>query len=572
MEFIKKLFKTSPHTQADIAFNWGNELNGMDDLCAIEHATLQFSVDIKKDVFKDDAFIEALFEIDEKVHTIVDRITTHYINIDHLGMDIEERIANAVFLYHRQVYLIYNNLIENLAHLQPQSLNVMLARAMNNATQMIKWRFYNYQNAPANVWLQLSKIYLVAEKQYLLEEYIRPYPEQEISTLASAYIQACMLGSLESLSFQRRQIDLVSRMLACWAPDILIQSAYIENKHKFYMDTVKDEAAKHIREITPLPSYRYWSFDSVNLKIELGLSLIEYKIVPKQQEMKDIVSNEFSAQTLAILINEWSRSAYNRQRRSVERVKTSKYAHTTYGFEDTCTVIKQNESLGIQRSVKTPQAIKAFDEQLTLQSLNQNINNPDISYLELGATSSKIIDESNKGLGMYSKKLASEVSLGMLLGVTMGDNKGVTNIGVIRSIKNIVGNELHIGIELLSTNAECLVAHIIRVDPNHPKNFDEKSLMDSKPIELSLKENFNEVVSDLGFTCLYLPREFTTPQHNSMQLESLIIPKFHYNKNATYKINISGTELKVKFTEALEHHENWLRVIYTQVIERKMAA
>ncbi|MDI1308103.1 MAG: hypothetical protein PSV17_01545 [Methylotenera sp.] len=572
MKFFKKIFNSSPQPKVEVAFAWGKEVDGMDDLSAIEFATLQFNADFKKDVFKDEQNLEALFVIDEKIHIIVERITSHYINIEHLSMDMEERIANSVFLYHRQIYLIYNTLIDNLAPLQPQSLTVMLARAMKNATQMIKWRFYNYQSAPANVWLQLSKLYLVAEKQILLEEYVRPYPEQEITTLASAYIQACMLGSLESLSFQRKQIELVSQMLARWTPDIHIQSSYDENKHQFYMDTLSDVAAKHIRDSKPLPSYRYWCFDSVNLKIELGLSLIEYKIVPKQQEMKDIISNQYAALTLEVIKNEWSRSEFKRQRRSVERVKTSKYAITTYGFEDTCYDIRQNESLRIQRRGKSYQGNKSFDELFALQSLSPNLNNPEVIYLDLGETSSKVIDESPKGFGMYIKKLASEVSLGMLIGVTLSDQKDTTYIGLIRSIKNIVGNELHIGIELLSTNAVCLVAHNVSADASNAKSSDENSLVAIKPIELNKQENFNSVVSDAGFTCLYLPREFTTPQHDSMQLESLIIPKLHYNKNDTYKINISGTEILVKFTEALEHHENWLRVIYTQVIERKMAA
>ena len=243
MEFFKKIFNHSPSSKGEIVFAWGKELDAMDDVSAIEHATQQLNADAKKDIFKDDQHIDALFAIDEKIHIIVDRITSHYINIDNLSVELEERIANAVFLYHRQLYLIYNTLIDNLAPFQPQSLIVMLARAINNATQMIKWRFYNYQSAPANVWLQLSKLYLVAEKQSILESYVRAYPDKEITTLSSAYMQACMLGSLESLSFQRKQIELVSKMLAYWTPKILIQSTYDESKHLFYIDTASDAAA-----------------------------------------------------------------------------------------------------------------------------------------------------------------------------------------------------------------------------------------------------------------------------------------------------------------------------------------
>ena len=571
MEFFRKIFNHSTSPKAEVAFAWGKELDGLDDVSAIEYASQRLNNDGKKDIFKDESYLDALLAIDEKTHIIVERITAHYVNINNMSIELEERIANAVFLYHRQLYLIYNTMIDNLAPLQPKSLLVMIARAINNATQMIKWRFYNYQSAPANVWLQLSKLYLVAEKQTILDSYVRAYPDQEISTLSSAYIQAFMLGSLESLSFHRKQIELVSKMLTYWTPKILIQNTYDENKHLFYVDTASDSPAKRIRNFKPSNSYRYWCFESVNLKVELCLSLIEYNISPKQQEMKDFIANKYAVETLEILKSEWSRVEYKRQRRMVERVKTSKYASTNYGFENTCYHIKQHENIRIQRVGKTYQGNKSFDERLASHSLSKEQTSPNVIYLDLGAGQSKIIDESPQGIGMYSNKPASEVSLGMLMGISISDQKDTTKIGVIRSIKPVIGNELHLGIELLSSTALCVEATNVSLVASQTKKSTEKNAVNS-PI-LNRKE-FNEPVafnggaSDTNFTCLYLPKEFTISQQ-----ESLIVPRLHYNKNDTFRINIAGANMLVKFTETLEYHENWLRVIYKkQVLEKQIAA
>jgi hypothetical protein len=571
MEFFRKIFNHSTSPKAEVAFAWCKELDGLDDVSAIERATQQLNADAKKDIFKDELYLEALLAIDEKTHIIVERITAHYVNIDNMSIELEERIANAVFLYHRQLYLIYNTLIDNLSSFQPKSLLVMLARAINNATQMIKWRFYNYQSAPANVWLQLSKLYLVAEKQTILDSYVRAYSDQEISTLSSAYIQACMLGSLESLSFQRKQIELVSRMLAYWTPKILIQNTYDENKHLFYVDTTSDAPAKRIRNFKPSNTYRYWCFDSVNLKVELCLSLIEYNISPKQQEMKDFIGNKYAVETLEILKTEWSRVEYKRQRRAIARLKISKYASTNYGFENTCYHIKQHDNIRIQRTGKAYQGNKSFDERLASHCLSKDQTGPNVIYLDLGAGQSKIIDESPQGIGMCANKPASEVSLGMLMGISFSDQKDTTKIGVIRSIKPVIGNELHLGIELLSTTAYCVEATNVSITASKAKNSAEKIVV-NKPI-LTRKE-FNEPVafnggaSDSNFTCLYLPKEFTISQQ-----ESLIVPRLHYNKNDTYRINIAGANMLVKFIETLEYHDNWLRVIYKkQALEKQIAA
>jgi hypothetical protein len=565
LEFFKKIFNQSP--KADIGFAWGNELDGMDDISAIEYATLALSNEAKKDIFKEEQYLEALLAIDEKVRIIVDRITAHYINIDHLSVELEERIANYVFLYHRQIYLIYNTLVEHLAPFQPPSLITILARSINNATQMIKWRFYNYQSSPANVWQELSNLYLVAEKQSILDSFVRPYPEYDITTLSSAYIQAFMLGSLESLSFQRKQIDLVNKMLACWTQKTIIQKAYNESKHLFYVDTVSDAAAKRIRNFKPLDSYRYWCFDSVNIKIELCLSLIEYNITPKQQEMRNFISHPYALATLETLKKEWSRAEYKRQRRSTERVKTSKYANATFGFEDTCYHIKQNENIRNQRAGKSYKGNKSFDERLATHSLGKEQSGPNIVYLDFSAAQSKIIDESADGIGMYTSKPVSEVSIGMLTGITITDNKNNTKVGVIRSIKPVIGNELHIGIELLCATTFCVDAKNI----GSAATKSEKAATSMPPLvrkEFSDTIAFNLASNDTIFTCLYLPKEFTLSKQESQQAESLIVPVLHYNKNHIFKINMLGTPILVKFNETLEHHENWLRVTYTQVFEK----
>lgn len=566
MEFLKNIFNHSKAPKRLDVLAWGKELDGLDDISAIEHSTKRLNEDAKKNIFEDDQYLSALFAIDEKTHTIVERITAHYINIDSMSLELEERIGNAVFLYYRQQFLIYNTLIQHLAPFQPSTLPVMLVRAINNATQMIKWRYYNYQSAPANVWLQLAKMYLIAEKNAILDQYVKTYDDQEISTIASAYMQACMLGSLESLSFHRKQIELVSQMLACWTPKILIQNEYDEHKHLFYVDTNSDAPAKRIRNFKPTPSCRYWCFDSVNLKVELCLSLIEYNISPKQQEMKDFITNKYALATLEILRSEWSRGEYKRQRRAVDRIKISKYATTTFGFENTCYHIQQHENMRIQRLGKPYQGNKSFDERLATHSIGKTSTEPNIIYLDLGAGESKIIDESSQGIGMYTSKPASEVSLGMLVGISFSDQKDATKIGVIRSIKPVIGNELHLGIELISTVAFCAEAKNISSNMNQANTIaGAGSTINNIKRSAINPLTFNGEAA--SFTCLYLPKEFTVSKQ-----ESLIVPRLHYIKNDAYSVNISGKNMQVKFTETLEYHENWLRVTYTQVLENQLAA
>jgi hypothetical protein len=569
MEFLRKIFNHSQPPIHSGILAWVNELSGMDDVTAIEYVTQQLNADTKKNTFQDDQYLEALFSIDEKTHILVEKITAHYIDIDHMSIGLEERIANAVFLYHRQLFLIYFTLIENLTPFHPKPLLLMLARAIYSATQMIKWRYYNYQSAPANVWQQISKLYLIGEAQSLVEDTVQTYQDQEITTLSSAYIHACMLGSLESLSFKHQQIDLVSKMLTNWTLKILIQKEFDEKKHLFYVDTASDAPARRIRNFKPVNSYRYWCFDSINSKIELCLSLIEFNISPKQHMMKALIDHKYAIPTLETLRAEWSRLEYKRQRRGVDRIKTAKAATTIFGFEDTCYHIKQYENIQVQRGEKYYQGNKSFDERLASHHVTKGYTEPNVIYVDLGAGQSNIVDESSRGIGLYISKPANEVTLCMMVGVSIQGQKDGTSVGVIRSIKPIVGNELHIGVEVLSKAASCVevknISHIT-TKASSANNSSDIDLVNTVSIA---RKNFADTVSFYNsaesFTCLFLPKEFSTSKQ-----DTLIVPRLHYNKDDSYKVKISGVDTLVKFTEALDQQENWVRVAYSQIIEKQL--
>jgi hypothetical protein len=549
MRFFTNIFSKSTAPKLVSSFAWANDLKGMDDISAIEYVTQQLNASLKCNLFEDEQHLQALFSADEKTHIIVERITAHYINIDNIGGELEERFTNSVFLYHRQIFLIYLKLIDNLAAANHPCLLTMLARAMNCATEMIKWRYYNYHGAPANVWLQLSQLYKIGKQQSLLNQEVQLYDDKTQTTLSILYIQACMLGSLESLSFKRQQIDLVSKILTKWAAKTVISDVYDEKKHLFYVDTAKNVPAKRIRNFEPADSYLYWCFASLNSKVELSLSALELNIAPKQLTLEEFVHNKHFLPTLEILHTEWSRSEYKRQRRAEERVKAVQSATTAYGFKDTCYQIKQYENLRIKRGETAYQGDKSFDERLAAHYVVKSRSEPNVVYVDMGAGYSNIVDECTKGLGLQISKQANEVSLGMMVGVSVREKKYGTRVGIIRSIKPIAGNELQIGVEVLSRSAF----------------YTEAKNMSLNTVKVRSGSNsFNDTNAQLSgtttnFSCLFLPEE---PGISAQ--ETLIIPRIEYNKNDVYKVNVLGTSIVIKLTEALERHEDWIRVAYTQ--------
>lgn len=539
MQFIQNILNKLLPPKTIETLTWAKELKGMDDISAIRYCAEQLHADVQNDLFKDEKYLSALFNIDEKMHIIVEKLTNQYININHINTDIEERIENSVFLYHRQIFLIYLDLIETLASTSPLTLPIMLARAMESAIQMIKWRYYSYQSSPANIWLQLSQLYKIAEQQSLLSCDIQTYTDQTPVKISTVYIEACMLGSLESSSLKCQQINLISKMLAAWTRKITIDSVYNEKIHLFYVDTTNNAPAKRIRNFKPADDYRYWSLDQFNTNIELCLSLIEFNILPKQQPIKDFIKHPDALATLEILRAEWSTLDYKRQRRSEDRIKTVKQATTAYGYEDACSHLKQYEPA---QESKSAQNHSLYSERAYS---NQDYSESDVIYMDFDTSYSNIVDESEKGLGLHVSKRANEVSLGMIVCVTVKQQKTVTKIGAIRSIRPIAGGELHVGIEVFSRSAIRVQGKTIKLNT-----------LQSNPTQ-NIAEN------TLGFIGLYLPKE-----NGISKQETIIFPRHLFNKNQPYKIKILGDERIIKPTEILEQREDWVRVTYTHDLSK----
>jgi len=97
MEFLHNLFKSVAAPKVKTSMAWTHQIKGMDDISAIEFATVKLGDEFKTNAFSDPANLQALFSIDESTHITVERITTHFIHIEHISAELEERVTNAIF-------------------------------------------------------------------------------------------------------------------------------------------------------------------------------------------------------------------------------------------------------------------------------------------------------------------------------------------------------------------------------------------------------------------------------------------------------------------------------------------
>jgi hypothetical protein len=556
---FKKIIDFTNNLMAKKTLPWVDEVDAMTDLAAIDFVTNKLNKDCNDGLFSDHQYLEAFLLLDEKAHVIVDRVSADYLNTDHIDLDYEAHIASVVFLYHRQINHVYSKLIQFPATaLQAEILLTMLLRATNSITEMIKWRYYQFQSAPADIWLQLSKLYAISEEKLLQNESTSIYPQadeavttvdlknknQHLTTMMQAYIKACMLGTLETLSFKAPQIDLACKILNTWSSKLIIENEFNQDKHLFYVDLKLNAPAKRIRNLKINSRQRYWSLDSINSKIELCSSLLEFNIPAKQAKVIEITTSKQALNTLHVLRTEWCKLDLASQRRSAARINTAKSATISYGFDDACDHIKQADKSIARNKSKNNQKNHIIYE------LHEN-KATENTTADMSATNgnSNIVDESNKGIGLHIRKPANELSMGMLVAISAKDKAYDHKLAVIRNIKPVAGNQLHIGVELLSRTAFAA----------------ETENLSSQYENTATANNFGDTVMEFSqdftrFASLFLPKEFS-----NIKEDSLILPMYQFRKTNTYRVNVSGKPITIKPTETLEQYENWVRITYKQL-------
>ena len=108
MNFFSNLF-TNGSSAPESKLIWVKNLSGMDDIHALKYATDQLNSDSKNDLFQDDQDVKSLLEVEKNTQLIADRISTLYMSTEHINAELEKQIENAMYLYYRQKFIIYND-------------------------------------------------------------------------------------------------------------------------------------------------------------------------------------------------------------------------------------------------------------------------------------------------------------------------------------------------------------------------------------------------------------------------------------------------------------------------------
>ncbi len=564
-KFIQQILRASAAKKSNALISWVAQLEDMSDLSALQFATQHLVQLTNLQLINSNEAAETLTLQQQHVFILnlealnqsrLEKLSTHFSSLENMKLELENSMCEICYNYCRQAYIFQLKIIEQIAEqhkaqqvialsTKAEDLSLLISHTLHAGFNMVKWRLFSQSNPPAKVWLQINALYRFSAQRGLLNNTLELFNNATSTTLSAFFVQIYMLGQLTQASMQKSQLEIATRVMSALLTRARISDKFTPEQYLFCIDLQQDEPAKRIREANPTDSFRYWELDELEKLLTIAITVSDRGEIPQSLALAKIDNVKRLHETLNILVAEWKKTGYIRQRRQFNRQASSKTARVNAGIVDICNQVRQANqvSSGLHE-------VSSLDERLRLHTTLRT------SSL-LAATSGTldtwmITDESGHGLGARVNKYANILARpDKLIGLMIEDETTKIVIGMVRSVKPTQGNQLRVGIEIISHHPKWV--QLKRVD-NH-------EAFSNSSVKTDFQDNFNankpsSLDMDL-FAGIYLPIEA-----GLSDTSCLILPKINYRAHANYSVAITGVAQHVLLGEPIESHDGWVKVAF----------
>lgn len=557
--FAKKTKKTNE------LLAWVETLSDMDEISALQFATKQLSILLLQEgqaetltIEEKTDFILSLEVINQKR---LEKLATQIASASNMKRELEDKIYETCYNYCRQSYIFHLKVIEKVFdNTHPsQELNVkpaenhlviLIARAFNAALNMLKWRLFSQASPPAKMWMQINVLYKISVQKALLNNVVELFDLSPSTSLAALYVQTCMMGQLAQASMQNSHIEITAKILSTLLTRVHISNKYTPEQYLFYVDLEQDAPAKRMRDLAPYDTCRYWELDELEKVLTVAVTVSDRGEIPKSLALAKIHHIQRLNETVRILVDEWRRKGYVRQRRQAVRTASSRTAKVNAGIAEICNQVHQSNRINSGLALSREEA--AFDARLRAHTV---LKQASMLAPNSGSLDTWIItDESPRGFGARVNKYANILArLDKLIGLVIDQDTSKIAIGMIRSVKPTQGGQLRVGIEVLSNKPVWLQLRALKNSQLFTNSAVKiEAVKDARNIN-------NGATVDIGsFSGIYLPIE-----EGFSEKATLILPKMNFVANNNYFLTVYGVEKHVFLANPIEARDDWVKVEVT---------
>lgn len=525
---------------------WLDSIGDLDDLEVIKLATMQLSK-IKfdsADTLK--MQIELALEIDRKIHQNVKSLTNRYLIVLKTKKALALDIHNAVYAYHRQLFMAYSQFLE--AHqkhyeigLEVEKTNLILCRQLNAIFAMAKWRYFDDQPAPIGTWQAVSRVINQAEAMEIVNQKLFLYDHfKQATSIAALLKQGFMMAVLNRSTYSSAEIQIISLILNVWATNPFIATQFQRDKYHFFININKDKGPERLRRLEKSGNYRFWKTTRLTDTIETYLCAVYLQKPLTEFGLDNIAPVNVLVALFKKLRVDWCAQGYHRQRRKESRRKEQASVTVSYGLQAIC------RRLAAAQEKQLLQMATGADDAILLAAQRKNRQAPQTQFEGMFDQKWILADESASGIAFdLGRELNEGVEPGKLIGYFSPEDASLFIIAEIKNLRKQANGVYRAGLEIISKR--CVSVNVARLDQEKSTEVLSGYYVDDVEVDL---ENLSY------FPSLLLQHNDDKKSHKT----SLILPKNQYKRGGKYQLSAEGEAKTLVAGRLLIKHRDWVRV------------
>lgn len=509
--------------------NWENTLNGMRDVDAlheIKEQLAQLDAQKKTNLLHK---LDLVFGADESSYKKVQKLTHDYLIVNEENEEVRHEIEAAVYEYLRQLYTSYTNLIVAYQQLDAQLLNsqqinLLMARYLNAAFMMTKWRYFDAQPAPVGLWSNVHQIIKISEQLSMMNRQLFLYEFKNTETsIASILKRGFLLDTLQKESYSQFQIELTDRILKLWSGNPVIAKHYTKrDEFQFFIHLEKDKRPQRIRGAKQHANFRYWKTARLIDLIEQYLCAVDTGKTLATFNLEGLAAVPHITALFKKLRVDWCVKGYKRQRRDQARISVDKTISVSQGID---AIASRLQSAARSKS----------------RQYNGMGHTNTYALITLGAETWTMLEESDCGFSVVlSQPMRSWIKSGVLIAYADAEDPNKISLAEVKSVRKHTDGSYRIGLLKINGNVSAVTVSKI-----------EKDAVYQAVEDYSVDDGENNLTFSNQQAALFVDNG----RHEKPQI---IMSRHEYRRASRYRLNLNDKAYNILAGEVTHMHRQWV--------------
>jgi cyclic-di-GMP-binding protein len=541
---IQSVQKVLRHQDSSEDLDWLDTLAGMTDLDSL--------IAIKEQLSKMDFFypkhlknkIDLVLDVDENSYRRVKRVTYNYLIKLKNNKSLKSDTQVVMYEYHRQLYASYSQILDAYkaqvkVKLSPEQINLVLARYLNAAFMMSKWRYFDDQPAPFGVWDNVHKVIRIAEELAIMNKNLFLYSYQiKETSIATILKRGFMVDTLHKGNYSQLEIELTDRILKIWSTNPLIVNTFKPNRYHFFIQLEDGKGPERLRVQERFANCRYWKTTRLIDLMEAYLCAVDMQKPLREFGLEKVARSSVIVKLFKKLRIDWCVEGYARQRRSEKRNQKNSLINVSYGISTIHHRLMAKQAQ--QKEKESERGGFTFDLKVATHEINQTHSTRSATHV-VGDENWWMVDESKSGFAVdFGLEPASWAEIGLLVGYTEMGYKNAFNIAEIKSVRKLANGTYRAGFKKISYNVAA-----VRVSVMEKTTFSqpvEGYYLDDGQDNVSYSEDFPGFLVD----------------NDASLMPKLLISRNQFKRGKTYNLNIDGDNHLIRAGKVINKQRDWI--------------